>query len=239
MKKFKNVLLINDDGYNSYGIRITKRLLEKYAERVVIVAPKEHMSGKSSSITINEPLNLVEVDEDVYHLNGSPVDCALFGILNLNIKFDLVVSGCNQGENLTYDVLYSGTIGGALEAIKLHHKAIAFSCPENRFNEYEKNFDLIMEFVLKKDLISDQYLLSVNTPKDVATNIKLTRLSSRDDIHSFIKKGGSYYLTRKISEKYDSKTDDWYAFMHNTISITPLRPNFFSETLYKELNKKL
>lgn len=238
MKKFMNVLLVNDDGYQSEGILITRKLLKKYAERIVIVAPKEHMSGKGSSITIGKEFEFKEVEKDYFCVDGTPVDCALFGIAGLGIDFDLVVSGANNGENLSYDLVYSGTIGAGLEGLKMGKKSIAFSCPYS-FEEYKKHFDEIMDFILEFDLLSNKYLLSVNIPVGQIDGIRITKDAFREDRHYFKIDGNKALTLRDINENYSSDRDDWYAYNHHLVSITPLKNSCFDEHAFKEILEKI
>ena len=79
-----NILLTNDDGYTSIGIRMLKDKLSKYG-RVVIVAPLNHMSGKSVSITIGEWQKVEEKEPDVYAVHGTPSDCVSWALYALDI----------------------------------------------------------------------------------------------------------------------------------------------------------
>ena len=98
-----NILLTNDDGYLATGICLLKDKLSKYG-KVVIVAPKEAMSAKSVAITIGRAVEVKQVENDVFYMDGTPADCVAFGLSSLNIDFDLVVSGCNDGFNISYDI---------------------------------------------------------------------------------------------------------------------------------------
>ena len=111
-----NILLVNDDGYKCEGINILFNKLQKYGN-VIMVAPKEFMSAKSCSLTLKSSLEFKEFDKNKYYLSGFPADCVSFAFWYFkDIKFDLVVSGCNDGPNISYDTLYSGTIGACLQA---------------------------------------------------------------------------------------------------------------------------
>ena len=110
------ILVTNDDGYSSKGINTLERLLVQYGD-VLSVAPKDAQSAKSTALTMDVPLRLFKVESktfenghtlDKYHLNGTPVDCVIFGLSELG-KFDLVVSGCNNSPNLGVDTIYSGS----------------------------------------------------------------------------------------------------------------------------------
>ena len=121
-----NILLTNDDGFEAKGIRTLYKLLQKYGN-VVIVAPDSPRSAGSASVTLDRPIQLVKVEENIFKCSGTPVDCVSLGLCVLNMDFDIVVSGCNNGLNISYDTMYSGTIGACLEAMIFQKPAIAFS----------------------------------------------------------------------------------------------------------------
>src|SRR5574344_571157 len=132
-----NILLTNDDGYNSLGIQTLYTALQKYG-KVYIIAPEHHMSGKSCSITITEGLVFKKYDEFIYSLDGTPADCVAYALGAFPIQFDLVVSGINDGLNISYDILYSGTIGACQQSLIYGIPTIAFST-----NYKEKSFQAV------------------------------------------------------------------------------------------------
>lgn len=232
MKKFQNVLLVNDDGINEQALLITKELLNKYCERIVVVVPKEHQSGASSSLTLWTPCQFSEVSKDVYTLSAKPVDCVAFAMNMLKIDFDLVVSGCNNGENICYDVFYSGTVGAALEANKYNKKVLCLSTPRNNMIVFQNNFDIVFKYILDNDLLSQKYVLSVNFPNsNKVEGIKVASLCERNDTTYFEKNDAGYVASRDINKDYKSEDDDWYCFNHEIVSIVPL-----SRTLYIKEN---
>ncbi len=127
-----NLLLTNDDGVYAPGIRALALAL-KEEHSVTIVAPHIQRSGAGHSFTYATPLELKEVtlpgleDISVFSLTGTPVDCTKLGLSNLGLTIDMVVSGINHGSNLGSDVLYSGTVGAAMEGALLGKQAIAVS----------------------------------------------------------------------------------------------------------------
>ena len=161
------ILLTNDDGYNATGINILKEKLAKYGE-VTVVAPSTHMSGKSISITIGEWMKVDKIDDNTYAVHGTPADCISFAIAGLKQDFDIVVSGCNNGHNLSYDTLFSGTVGACLAALMSRKKCVALSAPFDDFSVLEDNFDEIWEFIMEYNLLNEQYLLN----KSMVLNIQ-------------------------------------------------------------------
>ena len=229
-----NILLCNDDGYLSRGINILKDKLEKYG-KVVIVAPKKVMSAKSVSIIIGEEVEVKKVEDDIYYIDGTPADAVAFGLSSLNIDFDLVVSGCNDGLNVSYDTMYSGTIGACLQALTYRIPAIAVSCEGNFEILDNGHLEEAIDYILEKKLLSKEYLLNVNFPVGKQVNgIELTSLYYRPENTYYIHTSGDKYLaTRNI---HDSECDevgtDVFAVYHDKISITKLsKSNFIKEAM--------
>ena len=127
MKKKTRILVCNDDGVYGPGLRPLVRALSRLGA-VTVVVPDQDRSAVSHSLTLHAPLRVRTVGRNFYILNGSPADCARFGILGiLEERVDLVVSGINHGFNLGEDVTYSGTVAAAMEATLLDKPAIAVS----------------------------------------------------------------------------------------------------------------
>lgn len=126
MKRPK-ILVCNDDGIQGPGLPALIAAMRRIG-RVTVSVPEHERSADSHSLTLHKPIRVRKVAEGVYTLNGSPADCARFGILEiLKEKVDLVVSGINRGYNLGEDVIYSGTVAAAMEATLLKIPSIAFS----------------------------------------------------------------------------------------------------------------
>ena len=218
-----NILLTNDDGYFANGINLVKEKLSSFG-RVVIVAPQEVMSAKSVAITLGRGLEVKKIEDDVYAMDGTPADCVAFGLSSLNIKFDLVVSGCNHGFNISYDTMYSGTIGACLQALTYRVPAIALSGPVDLL-VCEKHVQEVIQYIFDNKLLSTEYLLSVNFPVgDKVLGIKMTSLYYRVKNAYYIHQpDGTYLAYREIQdEKCEEKDTDVYAVYHGYISITKL-----------------
>ena len=233
------ILLTNDDGYNAIGIQILKEKLQKYGE-VTIVAPFTHMSGKSISITIGEWMKVDRIADDTYAVHGTPADCVSFALAGLKEDYDLVVSGCNNGHNLSYDTLFSGTVGACLSALMGRKKTVAFSAPFDDFQVLENNFDEIWDFIIKHNLLSNEYLLNINLPKEKSKGIRFGKLYYRNDFYYFDKKDDEYYALRDV-EKIDNMPEDSDCRLvkEGYIVITPMTRTPFDENLYQELLKKV
>ena len=233
------ILLTNDDGYNAQGITILRDKLSKYGE-VTIVAPFEHMSGKSASITLGEWLKVDKIDDHTYAVHGTPTDSANLALCGLGIDFDLVVSGCNNGLNVSYDILFSGTIGACAQALIHNKKAIAFS-QLGDFPLVDKYFDDVFEFVLKHTLLSNEYMLNVNFPiSGDVKDIKLAKQCYQKANLYYLKNDNDEYIAKRvlIPEEYPKDTE-LYMINHDIVSITPLGRDYFNINIYNKLKKEI
>src|SRR5947207_5615949 len=130
------ILVTNDDGYRSEGIRALAEALRACGE-VTIVAPVEEASAIGHALTLRHPLRLERIDAHICAVDGTPTDCVNIAVAQVFRALpDLVVSGINKGWNLGDDVTYSGTVAGALEAALLGVPALAVSLKATR-GEYD------------------------------------------------------------------------------------------------------
>lgn len=218
-----NILLTNDDGFDALGIKTLKKLLSRCG-KVVVVAPKTVMSAKSVALNLREPIEVIKKSDDLYVVDSTPADCVAYALSSLDIKFDLVVSGINHGHNISYDTMYSGTIGACLQALIYRIPAIAFSC-EHNFDLVEKYFEKVMEYINKKSLLSTEYLLNVNFPLiEEVKGIKETHIFYRKEVTYYESRGeNTYQALRKLKdEECLDESSDVYAVHHGYISISKL-----------------
>lgn len=121
------ILVTNDDGISSQGIKILAKMLESAGD-VYVVAPESEQSAVAHSLTLHRPLKFDKVGKRAYSINGTPTDCVIIGINKLlPQKPDIIVSGINNGGNLGDDVTYSGTVAAAMEGTLLGIPSIAIS----------------------------------------------------------------------------------------------------------------
>lgn len=165
----KRIMITNDDGVHANGIIRLANAVKKYGE-VWIVAPDVQKSGASHSINLHTPFSVDKTDFPIEGINafavsGSPADCVRVGVLNLlPSKPDIVLSGINFGYNAGTDVMYSGTIGAAMESIFQGIPSIAFS--EGTNDGYiitDMYIDSILEEVMNINL-DTKTILNVNFP---------------------------------------------------------------------------
>ncbi len=126
------ILITNDDGITAEGLEVLTRIAHDLAGpqgEVVIVAPAFEQSGVGHSISYTHPMMITKLGPRRYAVEGSPADCVLVGVYEVmgGHKPDLVLSGVNRGNNAGENVVYSGTVGGAMEAALHGIPAIALS----------------------------------------------------------------------------------------------------------------
>src|SRR5260370_41536966 len=123
------ILCTNDDGIHAPGLKIVEEIARVLSDDVWIVAPELDQSGVSHSLSLNDPLRLREVGPRHFAVRGTPTDCVIMGARHIlgETMPDLVLSGVNTGRNVAEDVVYSGTISGALEGTILGFPSFALS----------------------------------------------------------------------------------------------------------------
>jgi len=175
------ILISNDDGYKADGIIQLAKSLREIAE-VIVVAPSENKSAASSSLTLGKPLKPIQIEKNVYAIDGTPSDCvhlALCGFIKESI--DLVVTGINFGANLGDDVIYSGTVAGAIEGRFLGLPSIAMSLAswEGKHFDTAGNIAKLLVAQIDKSPLAYNTIINVNVPDIPMTEIngiKSTRL---------------------------------------------------------------
>ncbi len=210
------ILICNDDGINSEGIKaLANRLSEK--NEILVVAPDGNRSGFSHSLTFDRPLVLKKVflsdNYNAYSFSGTPVDCVKFSLDYFKDFIpDLVVGGINNGCNIGTDVLYSGTVAVALEATVLGHKAMAFSLAERNADDFsdvaEYASNIIDEYY---DCLSEGFILNVNIPFTNLEKIKgtkLTPLGVQIYTDRYVKQDDETFILVGEPSHHDKNVDD-------------------------------
>ena len=239
------ILLINDDGIHAPGLWAAAEALRKVGE-LFVVAPDREQSGVGASLTLHRPVRVRSVpvdqflEEDVpgvfdvtaFAAEGTPGDCAILALEKLAGPVDLVISGINSGSNLGWDIMVSGTIGGAVQGFVRGCSTIAISVGSIRDPKFEGAASLL-EMVAQR--LSEQppefnLFLNINVPSlpvDRLAGVQVTRLGNRSYGESVREEGignQKRYLIardRAISGEAQPGTDIW-AVKNNQVSITPL-----------------
>lgn len=238
VSKGMRILITNDDGIDSDGIRLLEKLALQFSDDVWVVAPDEEKSGAGHAISISHPIRIRQRDDRHFAVRGTPTDCALLGIHELipGKRPDVLLSGINRGPNLAEDVTYSGTCSAAMEGAVLGIPSIALS----QFYRYqghlhwptaEKFAPPVLEKLLAMDWQQGQFV-NVNfpecTPEEVR-GIRVTRLGLRP--------GGSFRPVGRVDERHvpywwikinfpdggHELENDLQAIRDNEVSVTPLR----------------
>ncbi|BCL71241.1 5'-nucleotidase SurE [Vibrio nigripulchritudo] len=226
------ILLSNDDGVHAQGIHELKSALEDIAE-VVVVAPDRNRSGASNSLTLESPLRVIELEPNVFSVQGTPTDCVHFALNELmkDDKPDLVVSGINHGANLGDDVLYSGTVAAAMEGHFLGVQAIAISLSgKQHFKTAAHVAKQLVEQHLSHPIPTNR-LINVNVPDIPVSELKpykVTRLGARHHAEDMIKQKDPrgldiYWLGPPGKEQDAGEGTDFHAITSGLVSVTPLQ----------------
>ena len=123
------ILISNDDGIESPGIKLLEKVTREITSDVWVVAPEQEQSGASHSLTTRRPLRLHELGPHRFSVDGTPTDCIVVAVRRLlrDRPPHLVLSGINAGSNVGEDLTYSGTVAAAMEATLLDIPAMALS----------------------------------------------------------------------------------------------------------------
>lgn len=172
------VLITNDDGIDSSGLKALAEALKPLAD-VYVVAPAEEQSGKSQSITFLHPLRVEKRDMKgvaaAYAAHGTPADCIKVGLCILEregIRPDYVISGINLGYNTGLAVYYSGTLAAAREGALNGIKSIALSVGSHMAKEFDYILGMLPMLMEMSDKVGTDVIISANAPEVPASEIK-------------------------------------------------------------------
>jgi len=231
------ILVTNDDGYGREGIKKLTEVAESLGE-VVVIAPKENCSGIGHSYSIFkkievEPLYLKDKKRTDYLVSGTPVDCVALAIRHfMREKIDLILSGINHGENISYDIYYSGTVSAAREGIINGIPSIAISSTDY-FNPMFETATKFLEILFNswnfKKLPTDT-LLNINVPSvpfDELNGVELTKLGRRvyydEPFETDNKEGKMYFkVFGKPPGGFVEEGTDYSAIKQKKVSLTPI-----------------
>lgn len=224
------ILVTNDDGIHSVGIRILAEALGGLGQ-IVIVAPDRERSAISRALTLHLPLRITEIDKNIHILDGTPTDCVLVGAqFILKRRPDLVVAGINRGWNLGEDNAYSGTVSAAIQGTLLNIPSLALSTIDLSEDAYRRAGRLarkLAEEILAGKRRLGETTLSVNFPLGEPKGVKMTRLGVRryqpEILEKIDPRGRKYYWIGdgKPADRPERGTDVW-AVKNGYVSITPL-----------------
>ena len=225
------ILVTNDDGVHSDGIKVLAAALANLGE-ITVVAPIQEASAIGHALTLRRPLRVESISPRVFAVDGTPTDCVNVAITHvLKDKPDLIVSGINKGWNLGDDVTYSGTVAGALEGALLGIPSIAVST-QNRRNEFEygpagKAAAAVAEAVLERGM-PKFILLNINVPFGPNKGFRVTVQAKRNHVTVVSERMDPrhrpyYWIEEGQNEWEPHDRSDYQAVRDGYISITPLQ----------------
>ncbi len=251
MTKKPLIFVTNDDGITAPGIRALIEVMNELGE-VVVVAPDRVHSGKGHAVTIHHPLHLdpIKIDngpQKEFKTNGMPVDCVKLGLAHaVDRQPDLLVSGINHGVNNSINVLYSGTMGAAIEGSIEGIPSIGFSLDNY---DWEADMEPPKHYVRK---IASQVLeqglpkgisLNVNIPNlplNEIKGIKVARQAMDKWNETYDKRtnpfGRDYYwLNGNFTYEDKGKDTDVYALKNAYVSVVPVQYDLTAHQYLKDL----
>lgn len=234
-----NILITNDDGINSIGLKTLAEEISKIAN-IAVAAPDRERSAISHAITMHKPLRADKViipDTGIsgWKINGTPADCVKLALeALLDFTPDFVLSGINSGPNLATDVIYSGTVSAASEAAMSGIPAIALSIAGHGVDDFcfisaASIASKLLLQIINQDL-PENMLLNINIPPadpNIIKGIAITRLGNIRYINSFDRRidprGKAYFwLSGQPVDYMNDKGSDVWAVKNNYVSVTPL-----------------
>lgn len=245
------MLLTNDDGVFSEGIRVLYKYLKNLG-KIYVVVPETEKSATSHSINLSFPLRVNEIKMDnfsCYIVNGTPVDCVKIGIKKIiKDKIDFVISGINRGPNLGMDILYSGTVAAAFEGAILGIPSLAISIADYKNFKFETAASITVKILekLKEIKFPQDTILNINIPNkniNEIKGIKITYQSKARFEEKYEKRkdprGNVYFwLKGNFKEIEGEKESDVEAIKTGYVSITPLHLDLTNFSFLNQLKEK-
>lgn len=251
MKSTKPLILVtNDDGYQAKGIISLIEAMRELGD-VIVFAPELHQSGMSSAISTSQPLRsrIYKQEEGftAYMCTGTPVDCVKLALNEfLDRKPDLLVSGINHGSNAGISVIYSGTMGAAIEGCIFEVPSFGVSLCEYA---YDADFTYACEVakkvaatVLEKGLPKG-ICLNINVPEGEIKGIKITSQTHGKWVNEYRRSADGngrdvFWMTGNFEnwEEDNVNTDEW-ALANGYAAVVPVKIDMTAHDFVPELKK--
>ena len=249
------ILLSNDDGIQAEGIQALVKVLSG-SHDVVVCAPMREQSGMAHALNVHKRLEIArnrELEErypvEAWMIDGTPTDCVKIYLEAIaeGWKPDLVISGINHGANLATDVLYSGTVGAAMEGFLHDIPSVALSGDKNSRIPFVQVAEIAADYLVKTmEEREDAFFLNVNCPKELAAGkpqFVFSQLGKRDYLNAYTKEvdeDGRMYFTvaGDIIDLDKGEATDIYAVESGLISVTPLHADLTDYVMLDEQLKK-
>jgi len=221
------ICITNDDGIFSEGLIVLAEWAKKLGE-VTIFAPKTQQSGKAHSIEIHSAFEVRQVEHPTglraFSVDSTPADCVRVALAAMKEHCDLVFSGINCGYNLGREIIYSGTVGAALEAGMQKTKGIAFSTGFDTFEGAKKYLDTAWNYLVQHQLLAKSDVWNVNIPEKPTGKVRLTHQGGRFFSDDYRRDGCMFYANGQNiwTPSEDESIDTNAVLLHQMISVTPL-----------------
>lgn len=244
------ILITNDDGIHAPGINLLAKLMQNLGH-VTMVAPDGPRSGQSSALTVNEPIRMYLVDQTPemtrYVSTGTPSDCVKLAMNQLyqERRPDLVVTGINHGSNSALSVIYSGTMGAAMEGCANGILSIGFSLDDHSmqadFSHFAEHIVPLTQQILQLD-VPDGICFNINAPTGPLKGVRIARqckgywgeeFEKRVDPH-----GRTYFWMtgRFINQEPEAQDTDEAFLKQGYITIVPTKIDMTDFNLLKQLD---
>jgi 5'-nucleotidase len=240
------VLCTNDDGYLAGGLEVLASAARRLGS-VTVVAPDREQSATSNSLTLHHPLRVRRSQEGGFVVDGTPTDCVILAVNELlDERPDYCFSGINHGSNMGEDVLYSGTVAGAMEATVMGIPAIAVSYAGDAFEDLSAWEDVVASVfrgIIEKEDFPPDTLFNVNLPPippDQVKGVRVTSLGKRrysgSSIKAYDPSGREYYWIGGGEITWTPEEDsDFTAVGEGYVSVTPLHLDLTNYKLLEEI----
>jgi 5'-nucleotidase len=227
-----NILISNDDGISSNGIKALETVFKK-KHNTFLIAPLKERSATSMALTIFDRMRVEKVLEDHYIVDGYPADCVNIGLHGgIFPEIDIVLSGINRGVNMGHDIHFSGTVGAARHGA-IHNK-FAFAISSGKLSKTENYLleaEQILELIEKKlNIFQKGIVYNINFPEKFSNdidNIRFTHLGTRQYTDTYKKTniiGGvfDFFLGGSELDHISTKGSDFEAYGSGIVSLTPI-----------------
>jgi len=247
------ILVTNDDGITSSGIRKLVNLVSKIGE-VVVVAPDSPQSGMGHAITVGDTLRLkssdIFGDIQAFECSGTPADCVKLAkhYVLKDRTLDLVVSGVNHGSNSSISILYSGTMSAAIEGAIEGCPAIGFSLCDYDIEADMSHIDDYLVKIVKETLakgVAEGVALNVNFPpiqNEKIKGIKICRQANANWEEEFDERNDPYgrkyfWMVGNFVNHDKGEDNDETALANNYVSIVPCQFDLTAYPAIRQLNE--
>lgn len=244
------ILLTNDDGIKGAGLRALADALKIHGHEVTIAAPLNQQSGMAHALSVLREVEYKRFDNpefEAWTFDGTPTDCVKIYLEGMSDKkFDALISGINDGANLATDVLYSGTVGAALEGFLHAIPSLAVSRDRNSIIPFETCAAATVKYLEKiLSVKREPFLHNLNFPKNFRADkpeFVATRLGQRDYINAFTSRtddtGRAYFrIGGTVCDLDAGEGTDIHAVNQGFVSVTPLHADTADYEAIVELRK--